>query len=150
MSASHMPQSASFPPERFVVEVFSELNQQTIQTRWQQMNVILRLSMLTGLQMQLDATLNLMCDMTAEITCFDKALIYFWDESLERVELRIARGFEEQNKDLAGEPNGNILNFWAVKYSRPLLVTRGPNVQADALLDRIGANAALTIPLFVS
>src|SRR5579863_8647309 len=91
MSASHMPQSASFPPERFVVEVFSELNQQTIQTRWQQMNVILRLSMLTGLQMQLDATLNLMCDMTAEITCFDKALIYFWDESLERVELRIAR-----------------------------------------------------------
>src|SRR5579863_5067511 len=99
MPSSQMSQAASFPPERFVVEVFSELNQQTIQNRWQHMNVILRLSMLTGLQMQLDATLNMVCDMTAEITCFDKALIYFWDENLERVELRIARGLEEKSKE---------------------------------------------------
>ncbi|HLJ27663.1 MAG TPA: sensor domain-containing diguanylate cyclase [Candidatus Angelobacter sp.] len=150
MPASQAPQHASLPPERFVVEVFSELNQQTIQDRWQHLNVILRLSMLTGLQMQLDATLNLMCDMTAEITCFDKALIYFWDESQDQVQLRIARGFETRTNELEGAPNGNILNFWAVKYSRPLLVTRGHNLQADALLDMAGVNAALTIPLFVS
>lgn len=150
MPASQLSQPASYAPERFVVEVFSELNQQTIQNRWQHLNVILRLSMLTGLQMQLDATLNLMCDMAAEITCFDKALIYFWDESQEKVELRIARGFDEQRKQLEGTPNGNILNFWAVKYSRPLLVSRGHNLQADELLEMAGAHAALAIPLFVS
>lgn len=133
-----------------MVEVFSELNQRTIQNRWQHMNVVLRLSMLTGLQMQLDATLNLLCDMTAEITCFDKALIYFWDENRDQVELRIARGFEENTKELQGKPNGNILNFWAVKYSRPLLVSRGPNPQADELLDLVGGQTALAIPLFVS
>ena len=131
MPASQIPQPASYAPERFVVEVFSELNQQTIQSRWQHLNVILRLSMLTGLQMQLDATLNLMCDMASEITCFDQALIYFWDENQEQVELRIARGFETQPKELEGAPNGNILNFWAVKYSRPLLVSRGRCVAAD-------------------
>ena len=136
------------PPERFVVEVFSELSQQTIQSRWQHLNVILRLSMLTGLQMQLDATLNLMCDMAAEVACFDKALVYFWDEGKEEVELRITRGFEETTV-LEAAPNGNILNFWAVKYSRPLLVDRGHNQQADALLDLVDACAALTVPLFV-
>lgn len=150
MPASQLSQPASYAPERFVVEVFSELNQQTIQNRWQHLNVILRLSMLTGLQMQLDATLNLMCDMAAEITCFDKALIYFWDESQEKVELRIARGFEAQRKQLEGTPNGNILNFWAVKYSRPLLVARGHNPQADELLEMAGAHGALAIPMFVS
>lgn len=150
MPASQAPQTASCPPERFVVEVFSELNQQTIQSRWQHLNVILRLSMLTGLQMQLDATLNLMCDMAAEITCFEKALIYFWDENLDRVELRIARGFEQKAKEMESAPGGNVLNFWAVKYSRPLLVSRGPNEQTDSLLDLVGATAALTIPLFVS
>jgi diguanylate cyclase (GGDEF)-like protein len=150
MPASQVPQPASCAPERFVVEVFSELNQQTIQNRWQHLNVILRLSMLTGLQMQLDATLNLMCDMTAEITCFDKALIYFWDEDQDQVDLRITRGFEAKPKEFEGTPNGNILNFWAVKYSRPLLVARGHNQQADGLLDMVGAHSALTIPLFVS
>ena len=89
MSAHEVPQPASFPPERFVVQVFSELSQDTIQKRWAHLNVILRLSMLTGLQMQLDATLNMMCDMAAEITSFDKALVCFWDEGQEQVQLRI-------------------------------------------------------------
>ena len=115
MSAPEVPQLGLSPPERFVVEVFSELNQQTIQDRWQHLNVILRLSMLTGLQMQLDATLNLMCDMTAEITAFDKAVIYFWDENRDQVDLRVARGFPVSTAELAGAPNGNLLNFWAVK-----------------------------------
>lgn len=149
MSAPEVPQLGSSPPERFVVEVFSELNQQTIQNRWQHLNVILRLSMLTGLQMQLDATLNLMCDMTAEITRFDKAVIYFWDENREQVDLRVARGFPGRTSEIT-TPNGNLLNFWAIKYSRPLLITRGHNLQADALLDQVGASTGLAIPLFVS
>jgi diguanylate cyclase (GGDEF)-like protein len=150
MSTPEVQQISSLPPERFVVEVFSELNQQTVHNRWQHLNVILRLSMLTGLQMQLEATLNLMCDMTAEITGFDRAVIYFWDENREHVEVRVARGFPHGTKEIEGSPNGNVLNFWAIKYSRPLLVTRGHNLQADALLDQVGANSALSIPLFAS
>ncbi|PYP89750.1 MAG: hypothetical protein DMG65_13005 [Candidatus Angelobacter sp. Gp1-AA117] len=150
MSAHEVPQPASCPPERFVVEVFSELNRETIQNRWGEINVVLRLSMLTGLQMQLDATLNMMCDMAAEITSFEKALIYFWDEGQEGVQLRVLRGFEEKMARINGAPHGNIFNFWATKYSRPLLVTRGHNLQADALMDAVMANSALTVPLFVS
>ena len=133
-----------------MVEVFSELKQETVHTRWQHVNVILRLSMLTGLHMQLDATLNLMCDMAAEIASFDKCLIYFWNEADDHVELRIARGLDTATKELEGAPHGNVLHFWAVKYSRPLLVTRGHNAQADAVLEATGSNAALAVPLFVS
>ena len=150
MSAHEVPQPASCPPERFVVQVFSELSQDTIQKRWAHLNVILRLSMLTGLQMQLDATLNMMCDMAAEIAWFDKALVCFWDESQEQVQFRILRGFEEKISGMDDMPHGNILNFWATKYSRPLLVTQDHNFQADTLLDLLGANAALAVPLFVS
>src|SRR5215831_5304263 len=81
----------SSPPEPFVVEVFSELRAETIQKRWDDVNVILRMSMLTGLQMQLDATLNMLCDMAAEIAAFERALIYFWDEGQEVMQLRLAR-----------------------------------------------------------
>jgi diguanylate cyclase (GGDEF)-like protein len=138
----------SSPPERFVVEVFSELRPETIQKRWEDVNVILRMSMLTGLQMQLEATLNLLCDMTADMAAFDKTMVYFWDEGRELMELRIARNVEKQiGQEIA---TGNILNFWAIKYGRPLLVEQGHNAQSDALMQVVGATCALVVPLFVS
>jgi diguanylate cyclase (GGDEF)-like protein len=149
MLASQTPHLGSSSPEHFVVEVFSELNQQTVQDRWQHLNVLLRLSMLTGMHMQLEATLNLMCDMAAEITCFERALIYFWNEGNEQADLRIARGFDRPIRELEGQPNGNLFHFWAIKYSRPLLVIGGHNPQADELLETLGAKQALIIPLFV-
>lgn len=138
----------SSPPERFVVEVFSELRPETIQKRWEDVNVILRMSMLTGLQMQLEATLNLLCDMTADMAAFDKAMVYFWDEGRELMELRIARNVEKQTGEEVA--SGNILNFWAIKYGRPLLVEQGHNAQSDALMQVVGATCALVVPLFVS
>jgi diguanylate cyclase (GGDEF)-like protein len=138
----------SSPPERFVVEVFSELRPETIQKRWEHVNVILRMSMLTGLQMQLEATLNLLCDMTADMSPFDKAMVYFWDEGREMMELRIARNVEKQTG--AEIATGNILNFWSIKYGRPLLVEQGHNAQSDALMQVVGATSSMVVPLFVS
>ncbi len=140
--------SASLPPERFVVEVFSELQEETIKKRWKDLNVVLRMSMLTGLQMQLEATLNLLCDMAADIVSFEKAMVYFWDETQEVMQLRIARNLEKKTCDEIAA--GNILNFWAIKYGRPLLVSRGHNTQADALQDAVQSSSALAVPLFVS
>ena len=150
MVSQESSRAAPFPPERFVVEVFSELDEETIRNRWQHLNVILRLSMLTGLQMQLEATLGLLCDMIAEITPYEKTLVYFWDESQEQMYLRLDRGFHKDKpraEDLAG---GNVLTLWTVKYGRPLLIQQGHHLQADDLLALVGAASALAVPLFVS
>ena len=148
MPSTEPVELGSSPPERFIVEVFSELRPETIQKRWEDVNVILRMSMLTGLQMQLEATLNLLCDMTADMSAFDKAMVYFWDEGRELMELRIARNVEKHTGDEVA--TGNILNFWAIKYGRPLLVEQGHNAQSDALMQVVGAASALAVPLFVS
>jgi diguanylate cyclase (GGDEF)-like protein len=142
--------AASFPPERFVVEVFSELDEKTIRNRWQHLNVILRLSMLTGLQMQLEATLGLLCDMTADIAPFEKALVYFWDEGQEVMQLRLERGFDKNTPHTDELSGGNVLTLWTVKYGRPLLVQQGQHTEADDLLESVGAASALAVPLFVS
>ncbi len=136
------------PPERFVVEVFSELNEGTVQQRWREVNVLLRLSMLTGLEMELENTLNMLLDFAADIAPYERALVYFWDEDQEQMPLRVARGAEAAGRESLAR--GNILNFWAAKYSRPLLVATGHNPQADALLQTVHASSALTVPLFVS
>jgi diguanylate cyclase (GGDEF)-like protein len=143
-------QPAPYAPESFVVEVFAELDAATIQNRWQHVNVVLRLSMLAGLQMHLDATLNLLCDMAGEIAACEKSLAYFWDEGQEQMELRLTRGIEKEQPALREVCAGNVLNLWVVQYGRPLLVLRGHHLQADSLLELMDATSALVVPLFVS
>jgi diguanylate cyclase (GGDEF)-like protein len=138
----------SFPPDKFVVEVFSELSQQTVQQRWRDVNVVLRLSMLSGLRLELEATLNMLCDFAGEICTFERALAYFWEEAAEQVQLQVLRGFEGNGLDAI--ERGNILNFWAAKYGKPMLISPGFNVQADALLANVGAQSALIVPLMVN
>lgn len=132
----------------FVVEVPSELSLQTMQRRWQAVNVILRLATLTGLPMQLDATLHRLTELAGEIAPHDRSLTFFWDENVNQLRLRAAEGV----RDLFSNPaaQGNILNSWAMKYRRPLLVGRERNHEADSLLYRMQASSALVLPLFVS
>ena len=139
---------SSDSPEKFVVEVFSELKQEIVRERWREVNVLLRLAMLAGVPMQFEATLNLLCDFAADIVPFMKALVYFWEEAEEQVRVRVARGFDDEPREPFAR--GNILNFWAAKFARPLLVTAGRNTQADAVLQAAGATSALVVPLMVS
>jgi len=138
----------SCPPEQFVVQVFSEISERTIQRRWREVNTVLRLSMLSGLPMQLETAFNMLCDFSLEIVPYEEAIIYFWDETTEQVTLRVTRG--EVNPRLATLPHGNIFNFWATKFGRPLLIPRACNSQADTLLRTLNAGSALVVPLLVS
>jgi len=146
MQPAFHPQSLD--GQSFVVEVFSELDQQTVQSRWQAVNVLLRLSMLTGLQMQMEPTLNLLLDYAAEISPYDMALVYFWSEKEDRFALRTSRGISEQQAQQL--QSSNVLQFWAAKYNQPLLMQRGTNRNADSFLTGVEAGSGLVIPLFVS
>lgn len=143
------PSSGSYPAaEQFVVEVFSELRKETVQRRWCEINVLLRLAMLSGLQMQLQPTLQLLCDFAQEMVCCDQTLAFFYNDEQEQVELYVARGVDRLTAE--ARQSGNVLNFWAAKFSKPLLIARGRSPQADVFLDSLNAVSALVIPLTVS
>jgi diguanylate cyclase (GGDEF)-like protein len=141
-------ESSEFEPlERFAVEVFSELPEDTIVRRPREVNVLLRMSMLAGLEMELASTLNLVCDLAAEIANFRAAAVYFWDEDSEVMQLRASRNIAATgSKDFS---HANILNYWSAKLSRPLLLTYHSQPEVDQLLDATGAASVLVIPLFV-
>ena len=140
--------ASSRPPERFVVEVSSELPHELVRARARDVNVILRMSMLTGVQMHLDAALALICDQAGEIVRFERALAYFWEDSSESAQLRLARGIEGRVCERMA--SGNILNCWATRYGRPLIVTPGHNPEADDFLDHMRCGAAIVVPLLVN
>jgi diguanylate cyclase (GGDEF)-like protein len=141
------PNPESEPLERFAVEVFSELNEDTIVRRCREVNVLLRMSMLTGLEMELDSTLNLVCDMAAEIVGFARAAVYFWEENGEGMHLRASRNLPDPGVETFAR--ASILNYWAAKLGRPLLLTRQSQPEADALLRAMNAASVVVVPLFV-
>jgi diguanylate cyclase (GGDEF)-like protein len=145
---SQSSESSEFEPlERFAVEVFSELPEDTIVRRPREVNVLLRMSMLAGLEMELASTLNLVCDLAAEIANFRAAAVYFWDEDSEVMQLRASRNIA--NAGSHDFSHANILNYWSAKLSRPLLLTYHSQPEVDQLLDATGAASVLVIPLFV-
>jgi diguanylate cyclase (GGDEF)-like protein len=152
---------------RFVVEVFSELQQRTIQSRWHAINILLRLSMLTGSQMQIDSALDLLCDYAQEIAGFEIALIYLWNEKEDRYGLRVSRKCgpqqvrkasaarnqsQENENNKEGDPGGdtNIFSHWVTQYSQPLIVRQGESTAADACFHKVGATSCLVVPLFMN
>lgn len=134
------------PAESFVVEPPGELADETIQKRSQQVRAILRLAMLTGSQMQLEPSLNLLCDLSAEIVPHTGARVYFWNEAEEKMELRLCRG---NLRTTVGNGRGSTLNFWAGQFAKPLLITAGSDLTADAELATANALSAVVVPLFV-
>jgi len=142
---SQFPIGQSRNPQSLVVDVSSELEAETLCRRTASVNVILRLAMLAGLRMEMDATLNLLADLVHEIVPFDRALVYFWEEHEEQVSLRLERGMRDIAPDMYC--HGNMLNVWARRFGRPLVFSAGMNDEADAFLDSVYSSAALVLPV---
>jgi diguanylate cyclase (GGDEF)-like protein len=145
MQSDHV--SSTLNPDLFALEVFSELPVETIQRRWQAVNVLLRMTMLAGLEMRMEATLNMICDLAFEITPYERGAVFLWDEEQQTMHERVTRNMEEQ--DPLVYSRSNVLNFWAAKTQRPLLITQGLHPEGDALLGNLRSSAVLVIPLFV-
>lgn len=142
------PLSPEFEPlERFAVEVFSELSPETIASRSREVNVLLRMSMLAGLEMELGSTLNLICDLASEIVNFFRGAVYFWEEDSEVMHVRVTRNMPDPDEE--SFTRSNVLNYWSAKLGRPLLLARNSQPQADALLQAMNAASVLVVPLFV-
>jgi diguanylate cyclase (GGDEF)-like protein len=144
-AADANPESLS---EAFVVPVCAELSEQTVRTRWRDVNRLLRLSTLSGQQMQLDATLATLCEQAREMISFERALAYYWNEKEEKFNLRSSVGVDDALR--AAQSPGNLFNLWSVKHGQPMLFSRGAALTVNALLGDMESQSAVVVPIFVN
>jgi diguanylate cyclase (GGDEF)-like protein len=136
-------------PELFIVDVTSSFDEELIRGRSKHVAVLLRLSMMSGLQMNLNASLAMLCEYAREIVPYDCALVYFWNEKEERSLLRSMDGIPASRREHFTP--GNVLEFWTRQFGRPLRVApNGGNTQVDDLLRSLDAQAAVSVPVFVN
>ena len=135
-------------PERFVVDVCATLSEDLIRNRPQHIAVLLRLSMMSGLQMNLNASLAMLCEYAREIVPYTAALVYFWNEKEERSLLRTSEGVPPSQREHF--QSRNVLEFWTQQHGRPILVRAGDDLQTDELLAKLDASSAISVPVFVN
>ncbi len=147
------PERRTTPGEQFLLELSAELPQKTLHDRWKDVNAVLRISMMSGLQMQLDATLTLLCDTCAEITPFRLGLAYFYDAKVESATLRLLcdKSVDKPSPSLRERLHAsNQLDLWGRIYRKPVLVRRGESEEVDAVFAITGGESILALPLFVN
>ena len=142
----------SAEPERdlaeFLIETPPEVPPEVLQQRPACVNVLFRVAMMSGMQMNLNATLQVLLGQVREIVSFDKALVYFWDKNEERTLLRTAYGVPDQER----EPlvMQNAVDSWIGRYGVPLLLADGSHRDSDLTLQRLGCRSLLAVPVLVS
>ncbi len=103
--------------------------------------------MLAGLEMELDAAVNTFADFMAEIVPYERILVFFWDEEQEAPRVRLARGVE--GIDPERYVQGNILDVWASRFAKPMLISAGEHQDADSSLLALQSGSALVVPIIV-
>jgi diguanylate cyclase (GGDEF)-like protein len=128
-----------------VLDAFTGLPVETVQTRAEHVNVLLELAAMSGQQMNLSATLGVLAKFADRIVRPQASLLYFWKDSEERSLLRACPGLDPCRREKL--LTGNVLDFWARQHGRAMLVTAGGDPESDAVLMDLNASCGLVVPL---
>ena len=140
------PAFRSPEPDKFLVELPSQINAETLRFRAGAINTILRAHLLSRQEMDLDEALGQFFDLAGEVVFYDGGFAFFYEEDEREMRLRLVR---DVRSALDGDKllGANLLNYWTAKYWRPVLVRLGQHPQVDGLLRGIGAGCVLAVPL---
>jgi diguanylate cyclase (GGDEF)-like protein len=149
LKAKRKPASAASPMDTWkgnlVLDACAGIDEETIRRRTAHVSVLFDLAVMSGLQMNLAATLSLLADHASRIVAFDSALIYYWKESEERSLLRHSRGVDAAQRDALVD--GNLFDFWMRQHGRAMMIAGAEDERASAVLESLSATSALVVPL---
>jgi len=133
-------------PAGAVVEVNNEPTPELFEHRLGSLSALLRLALLSGVELTLPTTLHLLLDVTQSVVAADRQLIIFSDQRDTGARFQMGRNFETPPPPEIGT---NLLHAWTGHSGKPVLAQRGRSGCMDSLLDQVGAQTAVAVPLFV-
>jgi len=141
-----VPSPHSDIPPQAVVEVYSEPTPDLLAQRLTAVTALLRMALLSGMEMALPTAMHLMLDMCGQIVSSDRQLVVLSGDREHLPRLQVARQFDSEKPP---EIENNLLHHWVMLTAKPLLVQTGLDADMDQFLERVGATAGLGVPLFL-
>jgi diguanylate cyclase (GGDEF)-like protein len=140
-----MTDAAGVPAES-VVEVLSDPTPELFASHASALMVLLRLALLSGMEMTLPTILHLTVDVADQLLPSDRQLLQFAGGPDMGSGLQVARHCE--GLDLP-RMDANVLHAWTSRAAKPILASRGLRPELDHLLATAHADYALAVPLFL-
>lgn len=133
-------------PASAVVEVLSDPTPELFHSHAPALMVLLRLALLSGMEMTLPTILHLTADVAAQMLVSDRQLLQFAGGPETGPRLQVARHFEGL---VTPGIEANLLHDWTSRAAKPILASLGLHPELDRLLRAAQAEFALAVPLFL-
>ncbi|MGH9506278.1 MAG: GGDEF domain-containing protein [Terriglobales bacterium] len=133
-------------PAAAIVEVLSDPTPDLFVSHSPALMVLLRLALLSGMEMTLPTILHLTVDVAGQMLASDRQLLQFIGGPETGPRLQVSRHFEGLSLPAMED---NRLHAWAAHAAKPILAVRGLDPGVDGLLAAVQAECALAVPLFL-
>ncbi|MGD8353295.1 MAG: GAF domain-containing protein, partial [Pseudomonadota bacterium] len=133
--------------ERFVVGVSPELDPRSVEAVIHKLNVLLRASMIYSLKLEFNSALKVVIDLARELSSFNKAVFYLYDEEEKAYYPGLIDGFSE------GLPpqfqRGNIFVDWTTENRLPIRIEEPNTPEIRESMELVPYHSMVSIPLLV-
>ncbi len=143
MVMANQLQPQGVPPQA-VIEVVSEPSAELFAHHLHGLTGLLRMALLSGVEMTLPTSLHLLLDVAQTVVTADRELVIYSNPSEPGTPMQVQRGI-----GAAPPPEENLLHAWVGQSGKPLRVAAGLDAAMDLFLARLQARFAITVPLFL-
>ncbi|MGH9488395.1 MAG: GGDEF domain-containing protein [Terriglobales bacterium] len=130
-------------PSRAIVESWSEPTPDLFLQHVPALTNLLRLALLSGTEMTLPTTLQLVLDLAPAVVASEQQMMVFAPGHRPAELMVLSRGMDTE---LAGP---NLLHAWVGRAGKPVVVCSGLDGEMDGLLEHMQARTAAAVPLFL-
>jgi len=133
--------------ERFVVGVSPELDPRSVEAVIHKLNVLLRASMIYSLKLEFNSALKVVIDLARELTSFDKAIFYLYDEEEKSHYPGLIDGFSDSLP--TNFQRGNIFVDWTIENRLPIRIDEPSTQEIRETMEKVPYHSMVSIPVLV-
>jgi diguanylate cyclase (GGDEF)-like protein len=133
--------------EKFVVGVSPELDPRSVETVIHKLNVLLRASMIYSLKLEFNSALKVVIDLAHELTSFDKAIFYLYDEEEKSYYPGLIDGFTDSLPPQF--QRGNIFVDWTIENRLPIRIEEASTQEIRETMEQVPYQSLVSIPILV-
>ena len=132
---------------KFVVGVSPELDPQSVESVIQKLNVLLRASMIYSLKLEFNSALKVVIDLAHELTNFNKAIFYLYDEEDKTYYPGLIDGFTDSLPRQF--QRGNIFVEWTIENRLPIRIEEASTQEIRETMEQVPYQSMVSIPILV-
>lgn len=136
-----------FFPEKYFIKKPPEFTKRMAGRRHQAMNVLLRMTKITGNHSDMDLSLTTVMDLAAEIVSYDWGLFYLWDDDIGSLQLKVARGVDQAFPLLLEK--GNLIACWTFEHSKPIFIGRDAAKEMEQYFSILETESVISVPILI-